>query len=111
MAMALTAICFSLFARNAIYRISARTATLHRVAGTGDQGYSGDGGPRWRPLAGPKGLAYSPDQQLYCRYREPRHPQCQSGEWDHHHGARTDQRGDGPEPDPSSASSIARTAS
>ena len=36
------------------------TRTLHHVAGTGEQGYSGDGGPaRMATLAGPKGLAWA----------------------------------------------------
>ncbi len=44
---------------NAIYRIDAKTQTLHRMAGTGEQGYSGDGGPGLdAKLAGPNGLAY-----------------------------------------------------
>jgi streptogramin lyase len=46
---------------NAILRIDARTQTLHRVAGTGEQGYAGDGGPALgAKLGGPKGLAYAP---------------------------------------------------
>ena len=45
---------------NAIFRIDARTQTLHRLAGTGVQGYSGDGGPASNArLNGPKGLAYA----------------------------------------------------
>ena len=45
---------------NAILRIDARTQTLHRIAGTGEQGYSGDGGPALAAkLGGPKGLAYA----------------------------------------------------
>jgi streptogramin lyase len=48
---------------NAILRIDATTHTLHRVAGTGEQGYAGDGGPALAAkLGGPKGLAYSPGQ-------------------------------------------------
>lgn len=44
---------------NAIYRIDTKTATIHHVAGTGEQGYAGDGGPaRAAKLSGPKGLAY-----------------------------------------------------
>jgi len=51
---------------NAIYRIDAETQTLHRVAGTGEQGYSGDGGAALNAkLAGPKGLAYAPGAILY----------------------------------------------
>jgi DNA-binding beta-propeller fold protein YncE len=43
---------------NALYRIPSKTATIHHVAGTGVQGYAGDGGPaRAATLAGPKGLA------------------------------------------------------
>jgi sugar lactone lactonase YvrE len=46
---------------NAIYRIAAKTGTIHHVAGTGEQGYSGDGGPaRSARFAGPKGLACAP---------------------------------------------------
>ena len=45
---------------NAIYRITPAQPTLHHLAGTGEQGYSGDGGPaRLARLAGPKGLALS----------------------------------------------------
>jgi DNA-binding beta-propeller fold protein YncE len=45
---------------NAIYRIDVRAGTLHHIAGTGEQGYSGDGGPAVAArLAGPKGLAYA----------------------------------------------------
>jgi sugar lactone lactonase YvrE len=47
---------------NAIYRIDARALSIHHVAGTGEQGYSGDGGPaRSAKLAGPKGVAWSRD--------------------------------------------------
>jgi DNA-binding beta-propeller fold protein YncE len=43
---------------NAVYRIDGGFSTIHHVAGTGEQGYSGDGGPaRSARLAGPKGLA------------------------------------------------------
>jgi sugar lactone lactonase YvrE len=44
---------------NAIYRIASKAGTIHHLAGTGEQGYAGDGGPaRLAKLAGPKGLAY-----------------------------------------------------
>ena len=50
---------------NAIYRIDLATETIHHVAGTGEQGYTGDGGAaRQATLAGPKGLAYA-DGRLY----------------------------------------------
>ncbi len=48
---------------NAILRIDRRTQTLHRIAGTGQQGYAGDGGPAVNAkLGGPKGLAYRPGE-------------------------------------------------
>ena len=51
---------------NAIYRIDRRRQTLHHVAGTGEQGYTGDGGPAVAAkLGGPKGLALAPDGALY----------------------------------------------
>jgi len=62
---------------NRILRIDAKTSTFHRVAGTGETGYSGDGGPALNAtfggsaqgqaakLAGPKGLAIGPDGTIY----------------------------------------------
>lgn len=51
---------------NAIYRIDPRSDTIHHVAGTGAQGYSGDGGSaKLATLGGPKGLAYDPAGLLY----------------------------------------------
>ena len=48
---------------NAILRIDAKSQTLHRIAGTGEQGYAGDGGPALAAkLGGPKGLAWAPGQ-------------------------------------------------
>ncbi|MEZ5418213.1 MAG: hypothetical protein R2708_12820 [Vicinamibacterales bacterium] len=46
---------------NAIYRVDAQTRELRHLAGTGRQGYTGDGGPaRDATLSGPKGLAWGP---------------------------------------------------
>lgn len=62
---------------NAILRIDVRTKTYTRIAGTGELGFAGDGGPAFSAkfggsatgaaarLAGPKGLAYGPDDSLY----------------------------------------------
>lgn len=47
---------------NAVYRINRTAMTLHHLAGTGKQGYSGDGADgRQALLAGPKGLAVDRD--------------------------------------------------
>ena len=51
---------------NAIYRIDPKLKRIFLVAGTGEQGYSGDNGPAIKAkFAGPKGLAYSNDHSLY----------------------------------------------
>ena len=48
---------------NTILRIDRRAQTLHKIAGTGEQGYAGDGGPALKAkLGGPKGLAYRPGE-------------------------------------------------
>jgi sugar lactone lactonase YvrE len=45
---------------NAIYRVDPAAGRLRHIAGTGAQGYSGDGGSaRAARLAGPKGLAWA----------------------------------------------------
>jgi DNA-binding beta-propeller fold protein YncE len=86
---------------NAIYRVAEKTATIHLVAGTGEQGYSGDGGPAVRArLAGPKGLAYA-GGKLYVADTENHVIRCidvRSGIMTTVLG--TGQRGDGPEPEP-----------
>ena len=86
---------------NAIYRVDARTSTIHHVAGTGEQGYAGDGGQsRAAKLAGPKGLAWSRDT-LYVADTEShviRAIDLKTGVIRTVLG--TGQRGDGPEPEP-----------
>ena len=86
---------------NAIYRIQRKTGTLHHLAGTGEQGYSGDGGPaRLAKLAGPKGLAYG-GGVLYVADTEShviRSINVKTGVITTVLGTGT--RGDGPEPDP-----------
>jgi sugar lactone lactonase YvrE len=86
---------------NALYRIAPATRTLHHVAGTGEQGYSGDGGPaRLAKLAGPKGLALA-GRSLYLADTEShtiRRIDLESGLITTVLGTGT--RGDGPETDP-----------
>lgn len=51
---------------NAVYRIDSRTQRIFHVAGTGETGYTGDGGPaKVAKLAGPKGISVAPDGSLY----------------------------------------------
>jgi sugar lactone lactonase YvrE len=87
---------------NAILRIDRATETFHRVAGTGEQGYSGDGGPALNAkLGGPKGLAIGPDNTLYVADTENhviRRIDLRSGVITTVLG--TGARGDGPEPNP-----------
>jgi streptogramin lyase len=89
---------------NAIYRIDAKTETLHRIAGTGEQGYSGDGGPALSAkLSGPKGLVLSDAGALYIADTENhtiRRVDLKTGVISTVLG--TGARGDGPEPDPMS---------
>jgi DNA-binding beta-propeller fold protein YncE len=86
---------------NAIYRVDGKLLDLHHVAGTGEQGYSGDGGDaRQAKLGGPKGLAWARDT-LYVADTENhviRAIDLKTGVIQTVLG--TGQRGDGPEPDP-----------
>lgn len=51
---------------NAIYRLDPAAGRIEHLAGTGEKGYSGDGGPAQQAtLAGPKGLAYGAGGTLY----------------------------------------------
>ncbi len=47
---------------NAIYRLDFQDGLIHRVAGTGKQGFTGNGGPALQAtLSGPKGLSVGPN--------------------------------------------------
>jgi sugar lactone lactonase YvrE len=52
---------------NAVFRLDGRSGRLQRLAGTGETGYTGDGGPALSAtFNGPKGIAWSAaDQSLY----------------------------------------------
>ena len=90
---------------NAIYSIDRSSMTLALVAGTGQSGYTGDGGQaRMATLAGPKGLAWSRDV-LYVADTENhviREIELKTGIIRTALG--TGRRGDGPEPDPGQCS-------
>ena len=50
---------------NKVYRIDMQAGTLHHIAGTGEKGFDGNGGPALEAtLSGPKGVAISPDGKL-----------------------------------------------
>jgi streptogramin lyase len=99
---------------NSIYRIDRGSKTLHLVAGTGEAGYSGDGGPALSAKfggtpaspgaarsAGPKGLAVGPDGDLYVVDTESnsiRRINLKTGIISTVLG--TGERGDGPETNP-----------
>jgi DNA-binding beta-propeller fold protein YncE len=87
---------------NAILRIDSKTQRIYHLAGTGEKGYSGDGGPaREAKLSGPKGLAYAPDGSLWAADTENhviRRIDLATGVVTTRLG--TGERGDGPEPDP-----------
>ncbi len=87
---------------NAIYRIDLAARTIHHVAGTGEQGYTGDDGQASSAtLAGPKGLAYATDGTLYVADTENhviRAIDVSTGVITTSLGSG--ERGDGPEPDP-----------
>ena len=51
---------------NAVYRIAMKEKTLHHIAGTGEGGYTGDGGPAKQALlSGPKGISVGPEGGVY----------------------------------------------
>lgn len=51
---------------NRVYRIDMKSGTLHHVAGTGKQGFTGHGGPAVAAdLSGPKGISVGPDGRVY----------------------------------------------
>ena len=58
---------------NKVFTIDAAHQRLKRIAGTGELGYAGDGGPALsatfgapgNPLNGPKGVTYAADRSLY----------------------------------------------
>jgi sugar lactone lactonase YvrE len=88
---------------NAVFRIDTRAGRLRRIAGTGETGFTGDGGPGGvATFNGPKGIAYSAsDDSLYIVDTENhaiRRLSLASGVLDTVLG--TGQRGDGPDGDP-----------
>jgi sugar lactone lactonase YvrE len=51
---------------NSVWRMELDTGLLHHVAGSGENGYTGDGGdPKAATFAGPKGIAVGPEGRVY----------------------------------------------
>jgi len=51
---------------NAVYKVDVKAGKFVHLAGTGDKGYTGDGGDAKKAaLSGPKGIAWSPDGGVY----------------------------------------------
>jgi len=89
---------------NAVYKLDLKRGTLHHIAGTGAQGFTGNGGPaRLATLSGPKGLSVGPNGNVYLTDTESHSIRMidvrkQTVELI----AGTGDRGDGPEGDPKS---------
>jgi len=94
---------------NKVFSIDPSHTWLEHIAGTGELGYSGDGGPALlakfgapgNPLNGPKGVTYANDQSLYISDTENhviRRIDLRQGTVSTIAGAG--QRGDGPDGDP-----------
>ena len=87
---------------NKVFAIDPKAGVLHHIAGTGEKGYTGDGGPaRTAKWNGPKGISYAPDGSLYIADTENhviRRVSLRDGIVTPVAG--TGMRGDGPEGDP-----------
>ncbi|NQV24452.1 MAG: hypothetical protein HQ518_08795 [Rhodopirellula sp.] len=87
---------------NAVYRIDLQKKTLHHLAGTGKNGFTGNGGPaKLATLSGPKGIAIGPNGDVYLADTEShsiRVIRAASGTLDVIVG--DGKRGDGPDGDP-----------
>ena len=88
---------------NAVFRLDTSAGLLRRIAGTGESGFTGDGGPGGiATFNGPKGIAYSAsDHSLYIVDTENhaiRRLNLDTGLLDTVLG--TGERGDGPDGDP-----------
>ena len=81
--------------------IDTAKKTIHHVAGTGQQGYSGDGGPaRAAALAGPKGLAWFRGRLFVADTENHAVREIDLARGAIRTVVGTGQRGDGPDGDP-----------
>jgi streptogramin lyase len=87
---------------NAVYRFDMKAGTIHHGAGTGKQGFTGNGGPaKQATLSGPKGLSIAPNGNVYLADTEShsiRMIDVRKGTLELIAG--TGEKGDGPEDNP-----------
>ena len=89
---------------NAIYRLDVRAGKMYRFAGTGQKGFTGDGGDaRLATLSGPKGVSLAPDGSLYIADTENHAIRKVDPKGVITTVAGTGERGDGPDGDPRKA--------
>jgi streptogramin lyase len=94
----------ALRAGNAIYRLDVKAGKIYRFAGTGEKGFSGDGGDaRQARLSGPKGVACAPDGSVYIADTENHAIRRVDRNGVITTIAGTGERGDGPDGDPKKA--------
>jgi sugar lactone lactonase YvrE len=87
---------------NAVYKLNMKAGTIHHIAGTGEKGFTGNGGAaKDATLSGPKGISIAPDGNVYLADTEShsiRMIDLRKGTVELVAG--TGERGDGPEGDP-----------
>lgn len=87
---------------NSVYKIDVRRGAIHHVAGTGQKGFTGNGGAaKQAMLSAPKGLSVGPDGNIYLADTEShtiRMINVAKGTLELIAG--TGERGDGPDGDP-----------
>ncbi len=87
---------------NQVFRLDLAAGIIHHVAGTGEKGFSGNGGPaKDATLSGPKGIAVDADGNVWLADTEShsiRRINAQTGNLELIAG--TGERGDGPVGDP-----------
>ena len=87
---------------NQVFKLDLAAGTLHHVAGTGEKGFTGHGGPaKAAMLSGPKGIAVAPGGEVYLADTEShtiRMIDMKTGELELVAG--TGEKGVGPEGDP-----------